>query len=95
MAAYGAAAKGNTLLNFAGIKKDLLHFVSDASPHKQNKFLPGVHIPIFNEEKIKAVKPDYIIILPWNLKDEISNQLSYIKSWNAQFVVAVPELKIF
>ncbi len=95
VAAYGAAAKGNTLLNFAGIKKDLLHFVSDASPHKQNKYLPGVHIPIFNEEKIKAVKPDYIIILPWNLKDEISNQLSYIKSWSAQFVVAVPELKIF
>ncbi len=95
IAAYGAAAKGNTLLNFAGIKKDLLPFVADASPHKQNKFLPGVHIPVFNEEKIKNVQPDYIVILPWNLKGEISKQLSYIKNWNANFVVAVPRLEIF
>jgi hypothetical protein len=92
---YGAAAKGNTLLNFAGTKKDLLHFVVDASPHKQNKFLPGVHIPVFSEQKIKEEKPDYVVILPWNLKDEISNQLSYIKDWGSKFVVAVPELHIF
>ena len=93
-AGYGAAAKGNTLLNFAGIKKDLLQFVVDASPHKQNKFLPGVHIPVVAEEKIKTEKPDYILILPWNLKEEISAQLSYIRDWGGKFVVAVPELKI-
>ncbi len=95
VAAYGAAAKGNTLLNFAGIKKDLIQFVVDASPHKQNKFLPGVHIPVYNEQKIMDEKPDYIVILPWNLKDEISAQLMYIKNWGANFVVAVPELYIF
>jgi 2-polyprenyl-3-methyl-5-hydroxy-6-metoxy-1,4-benzoquinol methylase len=95
VAAYGAAAKGNTLLNFAGTKKDLLQFVVDASPHKQNKYLPGVHIPVYSEQKIKEIKPDFIVILPWNLKDEISNQLSYIKEWGGRFVVAVPELYIF
>jgi 2-polyprenyl-3-methyl-5-hydroxy-6-metoxy-1,4-benzoquinol methylase len=92
---YGAAAKGNTLLNFAGIKKDLLHFVADASPHKQNKFLPGVHIPVFDEQKIKDEKPDYIVILPWNLKQEISDQLHYVRAWNGKFLVAVPKLEIF
>ncbi|MBS1497342.1 MAG: SAM-dependent methyltransferase, partial [Bacteroidetes bacterium] len=92
---YGAAAKGNTLLNFAGTKKDLLQFVVDASPHKQNKYLPGVHIPIFDEEKIKTGKPDFVVILPWNLKEEISQQLSYIKEWGGKFVVAVPSLQIF
>jgi 2-polyprenyl-3-methyl-5-hydroxy-6-metoxy-1,4-benzoquinol methylase len=95
VAGYGAAAKGNTLLNFAGTKKDLLHFVADASPHKQNKFLPGVHIPVFDEQKIKTEKPNYIVILPWNLKDEISAQLAYIKDWQGKFVVAVPQLEIF
>jgi SAM-dependent methyltransferase len=94
VAAYGAAAKGNTLLNFCGIRKDLISFVVDASPHKQNKFLPGIHIPVVNEVEIEKVKPDYIIILPWNLKDEIVQQLSYIKEWNAKFVVAVPVLEI-
>ena len=92
VAAYGAAAKGNTLLNYAGIKKDLIEFVADASPHKQNKFLPGVHIPVLDEEKIKTEKPDYIVILPWNLKVEISAQLSYIQDWGGKFVVAVPEI---
>ena len=95
VAAYGAAAKGNTLLNFAGTKKDLLAFVVDASPHKQNKYLPGVHIPVVNEEKIKTDKPDYIVILPWNLKEEISFQLKYVRDWDSKFVVAVPELKVF
>lgn len=95
VAGYGAAAKGNTLLNFAGTKKDLLQFVADASPYKQNKFLPGVHIPVFDEQKIKTAKPDYIVILPWNLKEEISDQLAYIKEWGGKFVVAVPKLKIF
>ena len=94
VAGYGAAAKGNTLLNFAGIKKDLLQFVVDASPHKQNKFLPGVHIPVYDEQKIKTDKPDYIVILPWNLKEEIAGQLNYIKEWGGRFVVAVPQLEI-
>jgi 2-polyprenyl-3-methyl-5-hydroxy-6-metoxy-1,4-benzoquinol methylase len=92
---YGAAAKGNTLLNFAGTKKDLLNFVVDASPHKQNKFLPGVHIPVYSEAHIKQTQPDYVVILPWNLKDEISTQLAYIKDWEGKFVVAVPKLETF
>jgi 2-polyprenyl-3-methyl-5-hydroxy-6-metoxy-1,4-benzoquinol methylase len=92
---YGAAAKGNTLLNFAGVKKDLLHFVVDASPHKQNKFLPGAHIPVVAEGRIKETKPDYVVLLPWNLKDEIAQQLSYIKDWGGKFVVAVPFLQTF
>ena len=95
VASYGAAAKGNTLLNFAGTKRDLLQFVVDASPHKQNKFLPGVHIPVFSEEKIKTEKPDYIVILPWNLRDEISSQLSYVREWGGKFLVAVPQIEIF
>jgi len=92
--AYGAAAKGNTLLNYAGIKNDLIEFVVDKSPHKQNKFLPASHIPIVNEEKIKQVKPDYILILPWNIKDEVVEQLTYVKEWECQFVVAVPRLEV-
>lgn len=94
--AYGAAAKGNTLLNYCGIKgNDLISFVVDASPHKQNKFLPGSRIAVLTEQKIKEWKPDYIIILPWNLKSEIEKQLSYIKDWGGQFVVAVPNLQVF
>ena len=92
--AYGAAAKGNTLLNFAGIKKDLIAYVVDASPHKQNKYLPGAHIPVVCEEKITHTQPDYVVILPWNLKEEIANQLHYIKDWGGKFVVAVPEIAI-
>ena len=93
--AYGAAAKGVTLLNFCGIRKDLINFVVDASPHKQSKFLPGIHIPVVDEEEIRKNKPDYVVILPWNLKDEISTQLSYVRTWSAKFVVAVPKLEIF
>jgi SAM-dependent methyltransferase len=94
--AYGAAAKGNTLLNFCGIKgRDLISYVMDASPHKQNKLLPGSRIPVFHPEKIVETKPDYVIIFPWNLKEEISEQLSFIKSWGGKFVVAIPELTIF
>ena len=94
VAAYGAAAKGNTLLNYCGIKNDLIDFVVDANPHKQNKWLPASHIPVVNEEYLKQTKPDYIIIFPWNLKDEITKQLSYIKDGNAQFVIAIPELEL-
>jgi SAM-dependent methyltransferase len=93
---YGAAAKGNTLLNYCGIKgNDLITFVVDASPYKQNKLLPGSRIPVYGQDKIKEYQPDYIIIFPWNLKTEITKQLSYCKEWGAQFVVAIPELHIF
>jgi len=93
---YGAAAKGNTLLNYCGIKgNDLIEYVVDASPYKQNKLLPGSRIPVFSSEKIAQTKPDFIVIFPWNLKDEISNQLAYAQEWGVKFVIAVPELTIF
>ncbi|HYJ64639.1 MAG TPA: class I SAM-dependent methyltransferase [Parafilimonas sp.] len=92
VAAYGAAAKGNTLLNYCGIKNDLIEFVVDANPHKQNKWLPASHIPVVHEDYLKQIHPDYVIILPWNLKAEITKQLGYIKDWNAQFVIPIPEL---
>ena len=94
VAGYGAAAKGNTLLNYCGIKNDLIDFVVDANPHKQNKWLPASHIPVVNEEVLRKEKPDYVVILPWNLKEEIIRQLSYIREWNGSFVVAIPELQI-
>ena len=92
---YGAAAKGNTFLNYAGIRSDLVAFVADKNPHKQNKFLPGSRIPIHDESMIQQFKPDYVIIFPWNLKKEVSEQLAYIREWGGQFVVAIPELEIF
>lgn len=92
--AYGAAAKGNTILNYCGIKQDLIEFVVDKSPYKQGKFLPGSHIPIINEKKIKKFKPDYIVILPWNIKEEIMEQLDYVKEWSCRFVIAIPKMKI-
>ena len=95
VAAYGAAAKGNTLLNYCGVKKDLISFVVDANPHKQNKFMPASHIPICAENRIKETKPDFILILPWTLKEEISKQLAYVKDWNCKFVVPVPKLEVF
>jgi hypothetical protein len=95
VAGYGAAAKGNTLLNYAGIKgNDLIQYVVDAAPSKQGKYLPGSHIPVVSEERIRATKPDYIIIFPWNLKQEIMEQLAYVAEWNCQFVVFVPETKV-
>lgn len=93
--AYGAAAKGNTFLNFCGIKKDLIEFVVDKSPYKQNTFLPASHIPVVAEEKISELKPDYIIIFPWNIKEEIMDQLSYTREWDSKFVIAIPELTFF
>jgi hypothetical protein len=93
--AYGAAAKGVTLLNFCGVRKDLINYIVDASPHKIGKFLPGIHIPVVNENIIKDDKPDYVIILPWNLKSEIQEQLFYIREWGGSFVTAVPKLDIF
>lgn len=91
---YGAAAKGNTVLNFCEITKDEIDYVVDISPHKQEKFLPGTHIPIHSPEKIKSTKPDYIVILAWNLKDEIVEQMSFVEEWNGKFVVLIPEVKI-
>ena len=94
VAAYGAAAKGNTLLNYCGVKNDLVEFVVDASLHKQGKYLPGSHIQIVNESMIKIKKPDYVIILPWNIKDEIMNQLNYVREWGTRFVLPIPQLQI-
>jgi hypothetical protein len=94
VAAYGAAAKGNTLLNYCGVKNDLVEFVVDANPNKQNKYLPSSHIPVVNDAYLKTEKPDYVLILPWNLKDEIMNQLKYIKEWGGQFVLPIPQLAI-
>jgi len=94
IAAYGAAAKGNTFLNYCGVKSDVIDFVVDASPHKQSKYLPLSHIPIVSEDILKKEKPDYIIILPWNLKDEIMEQLSYIKEWGAGLITAIPEVRV-
>lgn len=92
--AYGAAAKGNTLLNYAGIKPDLLPVVLDAAPAKQHKFLPGSHIPILAPEVLPQLKPDWVLILPWNIKTEVMQQLDFIRSWGGQFVTAVPEIHI-
>jgi SAM-dependent methyltransferase len=94
VAAYGAAAKGNTLLNFAGIRPDLLAFVVDRSLSKQGKFLPGSRIPIVSEQRLRVERPDYIVIFPWNIKNEIMTQLSYAAAWGARFVTAVPRLEI-
>ena len=92
IAGYGAAAKGNTLLNYCGIKNDQIDYVVDANPHKQNKWLPGSHIKVVDESYLRETKPDYVVIFPWNLKDEIVNQLHYIREWNGKFVVPIPEL---
>ena len=94
VAGYGAAAKGNTLLNYAGIRPDLLPYVADRNPAKQDKFLPGCRIPIVAETQLKQNKPDYILILPWNLRAEVVEQLGYIREWGGQFVTSVPSLKV-
>ncbi len=91
---YGAPGKGNTLLNYCGIGRDMLDFVVDRNPYKHGKYLPGTHIPVFPTEKIAEVKPDYVLILPWNMKDEIIEQLDYVRQWGAQFVVPIPEPRI-
>jgi 2-polyprenyl-3-methyl-5-hydroxy-6-metoxy-1,4-benzoquinol methylase len=94
VAAYGAAAKGNTLLNYCGIKNDLLEFVVDANPHKQGKWMPASHIPVVAESLLRQQRPDYVLILPWNLREEITKQLSYIKEWDGRFVIPIPRLEI-
>jgi len=94
VAAYGAAAKGNTLINFAGVRHHLLPWVVDRNPAKQGKFLPGSRVPIVSEERIHAERPDYILILPWNLRDEVMRQLAYIREWGGEFVTAIPSLRV-
>jgi len=94
VAAYGAAAKGNTLLNYAGVKPDLLPFVCDAAPSKQGKYLPGSHIPILTPEEIEKRKPDFVLILPWNIADEVMRQNACVRDWGGQFVTSVPELTV-
>jgi C-methyltransferase C-terminal domain/Putative zinc binding domain/Methyltransferase domain len=92
---YGAPGKGNTLLNYCGIRTDFLDYTVDRSPHKQGKFLPGTHIPIYAPEQISKTRPDYLLILPWNLKDEIMPQMRYVRDWGCRFVVPIPEVKIY
>jgi SAM-dependent methyltransferase len=95
IAAYGAAAKGNTLLNFCGVTPQDIAFVADRNPHKQNKFLPGTHIPVVSPEELMQAKPDYVLILPWNLREEIQQQLAGIKAWGGRFVTPVPLARIY
>jgi hypothetical protein len=92
---YGAPGKGNTLLNYCGIRSDFLDYTVDRNPYKHEKFLPGTHISIFPPEKIEKTKPDYVFILPWNIKDEIIKQLNYIKEWGGQFIIPIPEVKVY
>jgi C-methyltransferase C-terminal domain len=88
---YGAPGKGNTLLNYCGIRSDLLDYTVDRNPYKQGKYTPGTHIPILSPDVIRDTKPDYIFILPWNLKDEITEQMSYVREWGGKFIVPIPE----
>jgi len=92
---YGAPAKGNTLLNYCGVRHDFVDYTVDLSPHKQGLFLPGTHLPIFPPQRISETKPDYVLILPWNIKDEVMNQMAHIRDWGGQFVVPIPELKVY
>ena len=93
VAGYGAPGKGNTLLNYCGIRADLLEYTVDRNPHKHGKFLPGTHIPIYAPERIRETRPRYVFILPWNLKDEIMEQLSYVREWGGRFLVPIPEVR--
>jgi 2-polyprenyl-3-methyl-5-hydroxy-6-metoxy-1,4-benzoquinol methylase len=91
---YGAPAKGNTLLNYCGVRTDFIDYTVDLSPHKQNVFLPGTHIPVYHPDKIKETKPDYVLILPWNLKQEIMGQMAFIREWGGRFVVPIPSVEV-
>ncbi len=95
VAGYGAPGKGNTLLNYCGIRTDFLEYTVDRNPYKQGLFLPGTHIPIHRPERLALTRPDHILIMPWNLKSEITAQLQYAREWGAQFVVAIPELEVY
>jgi SAM-dependent methyltransferase len=95
IAGYGAPGKGNTLLNYCGIRTDFIDYTVDRNPYKQGKFLPGTHIPIYDPQKITVTKPDYLLILPWNFKDEIMEQMKGIREWGGQFVVPIPEVTVY
>jgi SAM-dependent methyltransferase len=92
---YGAPAKGNTLLNYCGIRSDFIDYTVDRSPYKQGHFLPGTHLPIYHPDKIKETRPDYLLILPWNLTDEIMEQMAHIRHWGGRFVVPIPEVRVY
>ena len=92
---YGAPAKGNTLLNYCGIRTDFIEYTVDRSPHKQNLFLPGTHVPIYHPDKITETKPDYVLILPWNIKDEVMQQMDGIREWGGKFIVPIPQVKVY
>jgi SAM-dependent methyltransferase len=92
---YGAPAKGNTLLNYCGVRTDLIDYTVDRSPHKQGHFLPGVHIPIHAPDQIRQTRPDFVLILPWNLRDEVMEQMAFIREWGGKFVVPIPEVKVY
>ena len=94
MAGYGAPGKGNTLLNYCGIRTDLLEYTVDRNPYKHGRFLPGTHIPVFPTDKVAETRPDDLLILPWNLKDEIMKQNAFIREWGGQFVVPIPEVRV-
>jgi hypothetical protein len=93
--AYGAAAKGNTLMNFAGVRSDLVAFVVDQNPAKQGKFMPGSRVPIVAEDWVRRGQPKFVVLFPWNIRNELAAQLGYIREWGGRFVVAVPRLEIF
>jgi hypothetical protein len=95
IAGYGAPGKSATLLNYCGIRTDFLDYTVDRCPYKQGKFTPGTRIPIYHPDKIRETKPDYLLILPWNLKNEIMEQMSSIREWGGQFVTPIPEVKIY
>jgi 2-polyprenyl-3-methyl-5-hydroxy-6-metoxy-1,4-benzoquinol methylase len=92
---YGAPAKGNTLLNYCGIRSDFIDYTVDRSPHKQNQYLPGTHIPIYHPDKVREAKPDYLLILPWNLKKEVMAQMQHIREWGGKFVVPIPKVEVY
>lgn len=94
IAGYGAPGKGNTLLNYCGIRTDLVDFLVDRNPYKHGRYTPGTHIPIFAPERLDEVRPEVILIMPWNLRDEIARQLAYTRSWGARLVVAIPNLEV-
>jgi SAM-dependent methyltransferase len=95
IAGYGAPGKGNTLLNYCGIRTDFIDFTVDMNPYKQGKFLPGTHIPIYSPEKIRQNRPDYVLIMPWNFREEIMRQLEFIRDWGGKFVIFIPEVAVY
>lgn len=94
IAAYGAAAKGNTLFNYCGVRGDFIDYVADRSPHKQGRYLPGTHLPIVHPDRIRETRPDFLLVLPWNIKDEVMEQNAYIREWGGRFVIPIPQVAV-